>query len=146
MKTLIIGQAPSRKSNPREPWSTGVCARRLWRWFDVDSREELLEMADVFNAVPYYPGSNGTKGDKLPKGEELSKIRERVIRKIRRGGYKKIIVVGKFVDGLIRNYLRRKMIMTLTIPHPSGANISANGVDGTVGDAVKIFMMIGEKR
>jgi len=147
MKILVIGQAPSRKSDPCKPWSHGASAKRLWKWFGVESRDQLLEVADLFNAVPYWPGSAGAKGDKIPRGEELSMVRDRVIRKIRRGGYKHVIVVGKFVDDLVRDYLRRKNITALTIPHPSGANISANGIDEEmIMKLVKFMMIIGEEK
>jgi len=34
IKTLIVGQAPSRpiKDNPIS-WSSGLSAKRLWKWF-----------------------------------------------------------------------------------------------------------------
>ena len=139
-KVIVIGQAPARiAKNPRKPWSSGPSAKRLWRWFGVSSREELVEKVDVFNASPVYPGAN-KKGDKLPRDKQ--KIRERVIRKIRRGKYNGVIVVGAFVDGLIRDWLRDRRLMTLCIPHPSGVNISANGVDDSMVRLTSTFLEI----
>jgi len=66
MRVVILGEAPSRKSDPSRPFS-GDSGRRLAKIAGVD-HGELLAMFEPANLLSEWPGrSGGRKGDSLPK-------------------------------------------------------------------------------
>jgi len=139
---LVIGQAPAKSSVTRIPWNGGNSSKRLWKWFRVNSQEELAELVDTIHAIPYYMGRNG-KGDIVPvKKETIFGLRDYVIKRIIQGKYEKVIMVGKFSQNLIGKYLRYLpwKIEKLSIPHPSGINISINGKDVEIKRKVTEFL------
>jgi len=142
-KVFIIGQAPGKNAISNRAWEGGgATAKRLFRWFGVRNRKELIKFADTINIIPYYMGKNG-KGDRIPTDKKvIFSLREKVIKRIIRKKYDKIIFVGKFSQKLIESHLNFLDwdVESLSIPHPSGINIAANGKDIEVKEKIKCFL------
>ena len=143
MKILVIGQAPSRTSNIYSrhlAWSRGPSARRLWKWFKVQNRNELLSVADLTHAIPWLEGVD-KKGDKIPTDRlVLARLKRRLIAKFRYNRYRKVILVGKFAENLISDYLIENRIKYICLPHPSGVNIKCNGQDSNIKRRITNFL------
>lgn len=67
MKTVIIGQAPSKRGDPANPLSRDPVASRLAGLFGV-TKDEYLERFDRINLIGIWPGKKG-KGDAFPMAE-----------------------------------------------------------------------------
>lgn len=66
MKTILIGQAPSRTSDPGEPLS-GRSGERIAALCGLDL-PTFLDTFERYNVLPYWPGKDG-KGDRYTAAE-----------------------------------------------------------------------------
>ena len=139
VKVLVVGQGRAR-SQPKnsKAWSAGPSARRLFKWLGVKDRAEFCERFDAFNVLS-GPAEPKKKGDAVParKGE-VAKLSGKLWRKIMRGEYNRIVLVGKFAFRVAlpgafippapfaMRYGGRHFVC---VTHPSGVNVSANGID-----------------
>lgn len=120
MKPILIGQAPSRTSDPNNPLSAAPLANRLAALLGV-SVDEYLNVFDRANVLDYWPG-RGTKGDLFPLAEA------RVAAELMKAKLKDrdVIFLGKKVAEAFRfgfDYLEWVCFCggrAAVLPHPSG--------------------------
>lgn len=131
MKLTMIGQAPSRETNGKPPF-TGKCGVFLASLMGI-SQEEMLAQHEMLNVLDYWPGK-GLGGDKFPM--PLAKIAARKMLESLRN--KPVILLGSNVArafGAKRfRYLEHYEIrdpqhsseiivpFMVVVPHPSGVN------------------------
>lgn len=87
MKTILIGQAPSRTSDPGEALS-GRSGERLAALCGLDL-PTFLDAFERHNVLPYWPGKDG-KGDRYTPAE--IRHRAELIASVIRG--RKVVVLG----------------------------------------------------
>lgn len=126
MKPLLIGEAPSRKSDPKKPFQ-GASGRRLARMAGLDSEEDLPTRFRMTNVLGRWPGTGnaGEKGSRFPIARA-----KRAARRIELLGV--VILAGRRVAKAFgmaeapyfRWYAtdRHGPCRIAVIPHPSGCN------------------------
>lgn len=124
---MIIGQAPSRDSNPAHPIS-GRCGKKLADLIGV-SVEEFLVGFERHNLLDRWPGKAG-KGDAFP----IDKARRKAVDFLLRGVFldRRVVLLGENVastfglDPAKLRPLRWQGVYTAPglafCPHPSGVN------------------------
>lgn len=73
MKILFVGQAPSKDTEGKPPF-TGKCGAFLASLMCV-TQDQMLEAHDFTNVLSYYPGK-GLGGDKFPIPEAIAAARK----------------------------------------------------------------------
>lgn len=125
IRPLIIGQAPSRDSDPASPFS-GKSGAMLAEIIGI-SHGEFLDRFDRRNLFPTYPGRGSGKGDRWPQ----TLARKRAIEMIPSlDGRAAVILAGSNVAHAFGVAVRpldwhfvnldRASFSALVIPHPSG--------------------------
>ena len=114
-------------------------ARRLWRWFGVDSREELIHSGATLVNIAWYKGKKG-KGDGYELNEHLVTFVQ-----ITSCKYDLTFLVGKVAQEAVIGYREPKMLWRFGryagLPHPSGINAQLNdGGDEKVRRAVRRWL------
>ena len=120
-KPLIVGQAPSKDTDGRPPFS-GRSGKRLAELLGVP-HECLGELFDLANLVPTFPGKQG-KGDAFP----MDVARANAAR-LNPWGRPFVLLVGKqvaqacgFKHASYFDLLFMNNVSTFIVPHPSGVN------------------------
>lgn len=121
-KILLIGQAPSRTSQGKLPFS-GQSGKRLAD-LAVIPQKDLKNYFKMINVFDYWPGRSG-KGDAFPRDKIPDKLRKMV------ASYSATIFVGRGVADRFKfnppeyliwySYPHRKQAASI-LPHPSGVN------------------------
>lgn len=127
VKTVLVGQAPSRTSEPDRPLS-GMSGKRLAGLLRMTEAELSASFCRI-NLVDEFPGKNG-KGDAFPAAEARTKAL--LLMKRYAGRRVTLVLAGKKVAGAFglrgRDYFERGRfhefpnIGFVTVPHPSGVN------------------------
>ena len=123
-RILLIGQAPSRTSQGKQPFS-GKSGKRLAELAGI-SQKDLRRYFKMVNVLDYWPGRGG-KGDAFPTGRQVpDRLRKMV------ASYAATIFVGRGVAARFKfnapQYLTwyacspRKSRTAAILPHPSGIN------------------------
>ncbi len=89
MKTLIIGQAPSRTSDPGEPLS-GKSGERLARLCGI-SLSQFICRFDRENLLPAWPGERAGEGDSFIPVREARELAQRFRRAV---SGRRVVVLG----------------------------------------------------
>lgn len=121
MKALVVGQAPSRDTDGRQPFS-GRSGANLASLLGVTQRD-LARTVDLVNLLPRWPGKAG-KGDAFPAAEARAAAamlaavapHDRVVL----CGAAVVRAFGLRIDPLER--VTRSGRVLLHLPHPSGVN------------------------
>jgi uracil-DNA glycosylase len=128
VRTLLLGQAPSRESDPDVPLGgrSGAALAALAGLAD------LRDAFDVENLLPEWPGKNG-KGDRFPIVEARMRLLDLVARERDR---ERVICVGKNVARAVLPRSRQECFRwydsplfwprIAVVPHPSGINLVWN--------------------
>lgn len=122
MKTVVIGQAPSRLSDPREPLS-GASGRRLAELCGC-SHAEFMAAFERRNLVDSWPGSAG-KGDCFPGLRAARAIADEVEPALRG---RRVVLLGFAVADAFRfphppfQFVDHRGAAYAFCPHPSGVN------------------------
>jgi hypothetical protein len=120
-KIVLIGQAPSRFGDPRQPLCMSI-AKKLSMLIGM-SYLEYFDTFDRMNVLDHWPGAN-EKGDKFPMREARVKAQEIVQSLVER----KVIFVGRataLAFGFRTQFFEWVEFAGFTaaaIPHPSGVN------------------------
>lgn len=130
MRICFIGQAPSRETDGKPPF-TGKCGKFLAELLGT-TQEQMLVDHDFVNVIDYWPGK-GPNGDKFPMTE--AKIRARAMLKTLSD--RTVVLLGANVARAFGaskfEYFSRYQILDpetkkvvvsqmTVIPHPSGIN------------------------
>ena len=121
MKPLVVGQAPSRATDGRPPFS-GRTGANLASLLGVPHRE-LLRLVDVVNLLPRWPGKAG-RGDRFP----IAEARAAAAMLLAVAPHDRIVAVGANVaraldiDGEGLRTVSNGRRAFLVVPHPSGLN------------------------
>ncbi len=130
MKPLLVGQAPSRTSDPARPWSGG--AGKSLADLAGMAHAEFLRLVEPVNLLRRWPGTAG-KGDRFPMRSARARAKGIELRG------RVALLAGRKVAaafGLPRAdraegmgwYPLRGGFVTV-IPHPSGVNLWYNDAD-----------------
>lgn len=128
MRVVIVGQAPSRTSDPRRPLS-GLSGRRLEVTAGLE-QGTLAARASLVNLLVRWPGyAEGAHGDRFDR----EAARRSVSRLARRLDGRDVILLGRHVSrafGLELRPLRWSVFVgpactfrVAMLPHPSGVNL-----------------------
>lgn len=125
----IVGEAPSRSSDPKRPFA-GASGRTLAKLAGLDGYEELAARASLANVLKRWPGEGfaGEKGSRFP----IKKARRAASRMKFEDGHL-VVLAGKrvadafgirFSDYFNWKILRRGGVLRwfVCVPHPSGCN------------------------
>jgi uracil-DNA glycosylase len=131
MKLLIVGQAPSRETEGKPPF-TGKCGAFLAELMGT-TQDEMLEANEFINVLSHWPGK-GINGDKFPVTEAT--ISAQKLLPTMRG--RRVILLGANVARAFGaknfRYFERYEIRNpakisdtivpfmVVVPHPSGRN------------------------
>jgi hypothetical protein len=128
-KLLLIGQAPSRTSDPRKPLEGEPLASKLCALFGC-TRKEYLAKTERHNVLQYWPGKKA-KGDELPwldarRGAE--RLRKKLLGR-------RVVFIGQATAAYFYNWGRplrwerafvddifEPFTKVAILPHPSGIN------------------------
>lgn len=123
-KPLIIGQAPSRRSDPSEPLS-GNSGRRLAGLCGIDLATFLVRF-DRINLIPAFPGA-AEKGDRFVGAKEARALAD-ALRPAIRG--RRVVLLGFQVGAAFRftgpAFAWERSLETEAVamsPHPSGISL-----------------------
>ena len=147
MKTLLIGQAPSRKTEGGEAFSGGTGARIAGMAKLEPSR--LTEFYELRNILDYWPGqAEAGDGDRFPPAA-AREAATKLIEEVNERRLTRVIFVGKAVaracDLEELEYLRwRKtrlapQLLIAILPHPSGINRWYNKAENRL--AASLFLI-----
>jgi hypothetical protein len=124
VKTILIGQAPSRGGDPRRPLSSGPTATALARLAGLPAHE-FLRAFERRNLLDAWPGKSG-KGDAFPL--RAARDAAMIILPELRG--RRVVFLGRnvarafYFDG---EFLKWKRCfgngIAAVFPHPSGINL-----------------------
>lgn len=133
MRTLLIGQAPARTSDPAVPLRDGASGRRLARLVGLGPAE-YAEAFDRVNLLDSWPGSAG-KGDRFPAALArlaADRLLPALARRARSGG--RVVFVGGAVARAFgfeaapllwrawKPGAADRPVIAARLPHPSGVN------------------------
>lgn len=130
MKPIIVGQAPSRNSDPSEPLS-GRSGKRLAMLCGC-TVDEFMQTFDRRNMIDYWPGSNAAKGDGFILHSRARIIAESLKADLRG---RRVILLGRNVSNSFRVPFPLFEVAPLdgmavsSSPHPSGVNLWFNEKD-----------------
>ena len=129
MKITLIGQAPSRMSNPKSPLSGEPLASKLATMVGVDKKIYLRKFKRK-NILDAWPGKNG-KGDRFPAQKARSAANS-MLRDLRCSSVIFIGVATARAFNFDAPPLRWREFnggRTAVLPHPSGINRWYNDVN-----------------
>jgi len=117
-KILIVGERFAKDIKTAIPFKNGQSARRVRNWFNKNTYEDMIKVADIINAIPKYSDYDTMMN--------YIKIRD----------YSIIFLLGRIAQRVLFSNLK-KDITTIThndrifvlLPHPSGRNFSCNHKD-----------------
>lgn len=129
---LIVGESPSRTSDPSLPLS-GRCGEKLLSLTGLKRREDLLRVADLANVFDSWTGEKpgAAKGFRWPRKEARARV---LARADLYEGRPVVVALGKRVAGSLgvvkpANLTTRIVslgnddgVRVFTLPHPSGVN------------------------
>lgn len=131
MRLTFIGQAPSRETDGKPPF-TGRCGAFLATLLGT-TQEKMLTDHDFFNVLNYWPGK-GIGGDKFPVSEAIKAANQMTPKLVGRT----VVLLGSNVARAfgVKNFqyfewyqirdpehTSRVLVHSITIvPHPSGVN------------------------
>jgi uracil-DNA glycosylase len=123
VKTVVVGQAPSRLSDPREPLS-GASGRRLAELCGC-THEQFMAAFERRNALDEWPGSAG-KGDAFVGLRAARMIADRIAPELE--GRRVVLLGFVLADafGLSRaafEFTEHRGASYAFSPHPSGASL-----------------------
>ncbi len=130
-RIVIVGEAPSRSSDPLRPFS-GASGRTLAKLAGLSGYIELSYEATLVNVLRRWPGKGfaGEKGSRFP----LPRAR-RAARRMKFEAHSRVILAGKrvtqafgirfedyFCWKLLPRGIAGALVWFACIPHPSGCN------------------------
>ena len=128
-KVVLVGQAPSKDTEGRSPFS-GRSGKRIAELMDIP-HNELAHHFALANILDYWPGKHG-KGDAFPLSDALAKgkrAREHLRdRRVVAFGASVVKVLGyEITDDLMLQFAARAIgrtgsMLLAFVPHPSGIN------------------------
>lgn len=123
---LLVGQAPSRDSDPARAFS-GRSGERLCQLSGLTHRE-FWDRVDAINLIDAWPGKRGPKGDRFNLVEARKAAVVYMNTFADRGpSYRSFVLVGRMVAtafglGHLDWFACYGIPCYAVIPHPSGAN------------------------
>lgn len=130
MRPLLVGEAPSRTSDPARPFS-GRSGARLARLMDVE-QDELSAYFELVNLFEEYPGLGSGKGTAWDPVAAAARARLLVVTSGRFTSQRDVVCVGKRVLSAVVGIAGWPYFDWLHgagpwrrvahIPHPSGIN------------------------